>query len=491
MLRSALTRGALSAVAAVAAALCAAPAALASVTIGQTGNTSACSSDQVMLQWTTNGAQSYAAPSPGGVVVSWSYQAGAGNAAITFKVYHTTLDAKIWFVRAASVERLPGSNAGQVKPNTLNTFAELPGLPIQTGDVLGLTGRTGTAVSCISTTGPGSGDDQIRVKNPPDPPPGAESGGFLGSLSQLRLGVSAVIEPDADGDTYGDETQDGCTTDPAVHSTGCPVDVQIVKNASPDVTVGDDITYTLAVKNNHATATAPSVTVTDALPSSLTFVAASAAQGSCSGSTTVTCAIGSLGPGQSTTATIVAKTTVTGPVTNTADVSTSVPDTSTTNNSSSFTTQVNEVQPQPQPPTPPPAPVLSPLKLSPAAFKAAKSGPPVATGTTRGTILSYTVSEAATSTFRFKKGVRGVKKGRKCVAPPKKKTRKKPKRCTRYVGIAGTFTHADAAGPVAFRFTGRLGGRTLKPARYKVSAVARNVTGASAPVGASFRVKKG
>jgi uncharacterized repeat protein (TIGR01451 family) len=481
MLRPALTRGLLSLVGA--AAIAALPsAAMGSVTLGQTTGAADnnCGSDQVLLQAATAGDPSYAS-TINGVVVSWSYLAGGGNPRLTFKVYHSTADVKVWFVRSGSAERNPGAAAGQIHPNSLNTFTESPGLPIQTGDVIGLTGRQGTGIGCIHTSNTG---DVIRVKNPPDPAPGAESGGFLGQLPGFKIGVSAVVEPDADGDHFGDETQDGCPSDPAVHETGCPVDVQIVKTATATTTVGSDITYTLAVKNNHATATAPNVTVSDTLPSSLTFVAASAAQGSCSSSSPVSCTIGSLAPGQSTTVTIVAKTTATGPVTNSADVATSVPDTDAANNSSSFTTTVNEVTV-----VPPSRPVLSPVKLAPSAFLAAKSGPSVVTAAARGTVVSFTVSETATTTFSVSRRARGVRKGGKCVAPPRKRPAKKPKRCTRYVP-AGSFSHDDVAGSVRFRFTGRVGAKALRPASYRLTAVARNAAGKSDPVRASFRVKK-
>lgn len=37
----------------------------------------------------------------------------------------------------------------------------------------------------------------------------------------LGVPVAAVVEPDADGDGYGDETQDGCASDPAIQSGSC------------------------------------------------------------------------------------------------------------------------------------------------------------------------------------------------------------------------------------------------------------------------------
>ena len=450
---------------AVAALLCAAASAQASYTIGQTtGATDNCGSDQVFVQKSVNAAPSYTASSSG-VVVSWSYKAGASNPNITFKVYRATTAVDKFFVRSASAERNPGAGANQVHPNQLNTFAESPGLRIEAGDVLGLTGRAGTAMGCIVTA---SNNDRVRVKSLPDPAPGAESTGFNGENPKTKLDVSAVVEPDADGDLFGDETQDTCPTDATVHAAPCPVDVQIVKTASPNPIVGRDMTYTLDVKNNSAASTATGVSVTDALPSGLTFVSSSAAQGTCSGDATVTCAIGALAPAQATTVTIVARPTAPGPLVNTASATTTAADTDSSNDSSSASATVTLL-----------APALGPLKLTPTAFRAKQ-----------GTTVSYTTSEDSTTTLTISKRVRGVKKGKKCVAPPKKKPRKKkPKRCNRYVKRA-TLTRQDTAGPVSFRLAGPLDGKPLTAGRYRLRAVARNAAGASLPRTAAFTVKK-
>jgi uncharacterized repeat protein (TIGR01451 family) len=440
------------------------------VTIGQTtGASNSCGSDQVMLQAATAGAPSYAAPSSG-VIVSWSYGATGGNPNLTFKVYHSTASASTWFVRSGSTEKNPGAGAGQIHPNALNTFAESPGLPIQTGDVIGLSGRLGTGVSCIATA---NGADHIRVKNPPDPPPGSDSAGFLGDNPQQKLAVSAVIEPDADGDLFGDETQDSCPTDAGVHTGGCPVDVEIVKTASANPTVGANMTYTLAVKNNAAANPAANVTVTDVLPTGATFVSSAAGQGSCSGTTTVSCALGSVGPGQSTTVSIVVQPIAQGTLTNTAGVSTGAQDTNSANDSSTAQVTVG-----PAPVITPPAPVLGALRLTPASFLAAK-----------GTVISYTNSQDSLTTFTVFQRLRGVKKGKKCVAPPKRTPKKKPKRCTRSVK-RGTFTHQDKAGSVRLTFKARVKGKTLKPGSYRLSAVARNAGGKSKARTANFKVKK-
>ncbi|MGH2915169.1 MAG: hypothetical protein ACRDMX_09275, partial [Solirubrobacteraceae bacterium] len=62
--------------------------------------------------------------------------------------------------------------------------------------------------------------------------------------------------------------------------------------------------------------------------------------------------------------------------------------------------------------------------------------------------------------------------------------------CTYYARV-GSFTHKDAAGLVHFRFTGRIGGHTLRPGRYQVQALPRNAAGAGTPVTGTFAIRRG
>jgi uncharacterized repeat protein (TIGR01451 family) len=330
-------------------------------------------------------------------------------------------------------------------------------------------------VACITTS---NGSDIIRVKNLPDPTVGQNNSGFLGELPQLKIGVSAVVEPDADGDSFGDESQDSCPTDPAVHTGGCPADVSIVKLASASPRVGSNLTYALFVGNNSGINPAGGIAVTDALPAGVSFVSSSTGQGFCAGTTTVSCAIGTLGPGQSTTVTIVVRPTAAGPLSNTGSVSSTATDTDNTNNSSTAASTVAKA----------PLPVLSAFKLQPPSFVAAKSGPSAVAAAAAGTIVTYKNTQASTTTFTVQTPARGIKKGKACVKPPSNPPGN-AKNCTRYVR-RGVFTRLDFGGAVRFRFTGRLGGKTLNPGRYRLQAVARNLTGASKAAKADFTVKK-
>ncbi len=136
----------------------------------------------------------------------------------------------------------------------------------------------------------------------------------------------------------------------------------------------------------------------------------------------------------------------------------------------------------------PVAPTLASLKLVPGAFTAASSGGSIGGRHNRGTTVSYTDSQAATTTFvvlQKRPGRRG--RAGTCVAPAHA-PHGRP--CTRLVTI-GSFTHADNSGSDAFHFSGRVAGRTLKPGSYEIRAVARDAAGlASRQLAGSFRVKR-
>jgi uncharacterized repeat protein (TIGR01451 family) len=437
----------------------------ASVTLGQVNapNDACGSSSQVLLQAATGaGNYQYTGQTPG-VIVSWSYTAHGTPPNLRLRIYHATANPQDWFARSESAQKTAGSGAGQVHANQLNTFSESPGIPILNGDVLGLS-ASGGGVSCFDNTTGATSSDVVAAKFPPDPPVG-QNGTFPGSNASEKLSVSAVVEPDADGDGFGDETQDSCPHDATLHAGPCPVDVSIVKTASPNPKVGSNLVYGLSVKNNNTTNPATDVTIVDPLPSGVTFVSATPAQGSCSGTTTVTCALGTLAPGQTTTAAIVVQPTSAGSLSNAASVTTSANDTDTTNNSSSVLVNVA-----------PATPAIANFKLAPKSFKA-KSG----------TQVSYTLNTGATTKFSVLKATRGIKSGKRCVKVPKHPP-KGAKKCTRYVSI-GSFKRTDTAGARSFHYNAKLNGKLLKPGSYRLKAVASNVSGASPAVTAGFKVK--
>jgi uncharacterized repeat protein (TIGR01451 family) len=115
-------------------------------------------------------------------------------------------------------------------------------------------------------------------------------------------------------------------------------DLAISKTDQPDPVIpGTPLTYTIALTNNGPLA-ATGVTVTDALPPAVTFASSSASQGTCSGTDTVTCNLGTINNGGGATVTIVVTPTASGTFTNTASVTSGVTDPNTANNNATAST---------------------------------------------------------------------------------------------------------------------------------------------------------
>lgn len=164
---------------------------------------------------------------------------------------------------------------------------------------------------------------------------------------------SALVVADLDGDQRPDlATANKAVDTISVLLNTCLFDVvgppthtanlAIFKTDSPDpVIVDSNITYTLVV-TNLGTVTAASVTVTDALPATVSFVSASA--GCTNIGSNVICSIGDLASGASATRIIVVNTTLIGVVTNTASVSSTTEDPNHANNSSQAITTITGIQ---------------------------------------------------------------------------------------------------------------------------------------------------
>ena len=77
-----------------------------------------------------------------------------------------------------------------------------------------------------------------------------------------------------------------------------------------------------------------------------------------------------------------------------------------------------------------------------------------------------------------------------CRAVPRKKPKGKVKRCTRYVRAKGSLTHRDKVGANAWTFRGRIGGRTLAVASYRLVATPKSKAGRSGTAKhVTFRIK--
>jgi uncharacterized repeat protein (TIGR01451 family) len=122
-----------------------------------------------------------------------------------------------------------------------------------------------------------------------------------------------------------------------------PADLAITKTDDPDpVSVGGELTYALTVTNN-GPETATKVTVTDDVPAGMTFERVNSSQGSCTGTTTVTCNLGSLASGSAAAIGLVVRPTGPGSYTNVARVTGDEFDPDTSNNEARAETGVQAV----------------------------------------------------------------------------------------------------------------------------------------------------
>jgi len=125
----------------------------------------------------------------------------------------------------------------------------------------------------------------------------------------------------------------------------------------------------------------------------------------------------------------------------------------------------------PPPPPGPVAPRLSQLSLTPPSFAAARSGSSTRSGPRRGsgTRLRFRLDRAASVRFSVQRV---------------------STRTPRYVAVGGAFSKTAKAALNGFTFTGRIGGRTLKPGAYRLIATptAGGVVGNT--VTRSFRIRR-
>jgi hypothetical protein len=154
------------------------------------------------------------------VITAWSHEAPPADAlgSAKFKVGRLASGEDTFTVVGESP--LKTIVSGQ-----LNTFTDLS-ISVQPGDVIGL---------FIPPNGPGmcgrDGDlGYVEHVGEGDVPPGATAT-FQTAPIFFQLDVSARLEPDADRDGFGDETQDACPTDATKQGDCDPPETTITKDA--------------------------------------------------------------------------------------------------------------------------------------------------------------------------------------------------------------------------------------------------------------------
>jgi hypothetical protein len=187
-------------------ALAAPGSAAAATTVGETFDPSAggnCSpANRTFLQL---GPAQYVIPFSG-VLTSWSHQAAASPPELNLTVARHQTGNDYLIVGHSSAE--------SPALNTLNTYATR--IPVEPGDVIGL--HTQTLGQCFLFT---DATYQWTSLDGDDPAPGTVVT-FGPPAPNARFDIAARLEPDADRDGFGDETQDQCSTNASIQSP-CPV----------------------------------------------------------------------------------------------------------------------------------------------------------------------------------------------------------------------------------------------------------------------------
>ena len=139
------------------------------------------------------------------------------------------------------------------------------------------------------------------------------------------------LDNDIDGASNFEEYQGGANPNDS-GSIPSNADISITMVAFPAaVLLGNSLNYNLTVRNNGPN-DAPDIVVVDTLPAGMTLNAVTTSQGSCSGTSTITCDIGSIINNSSSTINIVATPTSEGVLTNSANVAGSILDLDLANN---------------------------------------------------------------------------------------------------------------------------------------------------------------
>jgi hypothetical protein len=145
-----------------------------------------------------------------GVATKWRVESLLANKPQVLKVLRPTGNKHEFRAVAESAEQtvLSGQNVFDTR------------IPVQPGDQFGLYGANPSgALYCNAAVGAKpmdvAGSIPINFRSTDAP-------AVFGEFNSIRVAVSAVVEPDADGDGFGDETQDKCPQS-AAFQVECPL----------------------------------------------------------------------------------------------------------------------------------------------------------------------------------------------------------------------------------------------------------------------------
>jgi hypothetical protein len=158
-----------------------------------------CNADSGHVTRTTAGVTNPYIATVSGVVTEWQFQASVNPGTIAFQILNGDPNDNTTFTPVAE------STPEVLAADTLNKFKTR--LPITAGQFVGLRTVT-TSHGCYFLGSTGFTD--FGSTAPPAPTPGSGPSSYGNASGTAATNIAATIEPDADGDGYGDETQDGC-----------------------------------------------------------------------------------------------------------------------------------------------------------------------------------------------------------------------------------------------------------------------------------------
>jgi hypothetical protein len=152
-------------------------------------------------------ANSYTVPT-NGVITSWSFRAAAG----------TTPPLKLKVVRPAGGDDFTTVGDSQLATPTASSLNTWPArISVKAGDLIGH-GYTNDTVAF--RTASGFNTHELCCSDPVLDPPAGTTATYRPN-TDIQIDVSSILEPDADQDGFGDESQDQCPTNGSTQGT-CP-----------------------------------------------------------------------------------------------------------------------------------------------------------------------------------------------------------------------------------------------------------------------------
>jgi uncharacterized repeat protein (TIGR01451 family) len=299
--------------------------------------------------------------SPAAVSLGQTAAPGAQTCAADIAAAQTSSSAPEYTVRTPGVitelrtegHALEGNKLHVFRPRGNNSFTVLasvpvvpaPGVirvpvrvPVQPGDVLGFSTGPDAGQNCFVAYGDNA-QDFVAGRDGAAPDEGEVT---LSQPEAARLNVGATLEPDGDGDGFGDETQDACPDDRTRTMDGCAADLFVSQLSIDNDIERDDVNVITVTVRNNGSSLARDVRVTEAIPAGLQLIGTTPSIGGCAGGAPVDCTFPSIPAGGSESILVVLRAVATGSRTLTATVGSPTPDPNGANNVSELAFDVQE-----------------------------------------------------------------------------------------------------------------------------------------------------